>query len=294
MALELREVLLNLIAAVPRVRDPLRRVRDRREPADHERVAARGLESLATRREFLGDERIRDATIVEIGSGKDACLGLLLLAIGARRVVNLDIDPYGFVADPALYRRLFELATAAGIPMQWPPIGLRPTRAAGVIEPDPERFALHLGRTAADIPEPDASVDVVLSLAVLEHVRPGHMLPVARELARITRPGGVGFHRIDLVDHYRRTTDPFRFLRYREHEYRWMYGNRGSSSNRFRMDDFERIFRTAGFSRIEFQDVRLYPDEARFAAWAESFDPAFRGRDARMMRACECMLVVTR
>ena len=40
---------------------------------------------------------------------------------------------------------------------------------------------------------PDASVDVVISNAVLEHV--GQLPQAARELFRITAAGGEGFHR---------------------------------------------------------------------------------------------------
>jgi SAM-dependent methyltransferase len=45
----------------------------------------------------------------------------------------------------------------------------------------------------------DASVDIVLSNAVLEHVR--DLAQVAREMARITRPGGTHSHQIDCRDH---------------------------------------------------------------------------------------------
>ena len=45
----------------------------------------------------------------------------------------------------------------------------------------------------------DQSVDLVLSNAVLEHVR--DLTKVAREMARITRPGGVQAHQVDCRHH---------------------------------------------------------------------------------------------
>jgi hypothetical protein len=97
-----------------------------------------------------------------------------------------------------------------------------------------------------------------------------------------------------MVDHYTRHTEPFRFLRYSEAEYGWMYGNRGSSSNRYRIDDFDRIFRGAGFGETHFQETHDFEDEALFARWEQEFHPDFRGRPRDMMRARDCLMVVRR
>ncbi len=290
--LDVREVVLNLLAASAPIRDPLRRLRGPAAPS-HERIVEVALASARQRREFLGEDVIRGANILEIGSGRNACLGLLFVALGARRVVNLEIDGFGFVAEVPLYRLLVERAAAAGLPIGWPPAGMLGQRDGRIVL-DPARVALHLGRTAASIPEPDAGMDVVLSLAGLEHVRVGAMAGLARELYRVTRPGGIGYHKIDLVDHYTRQRDPFRFLRYSESEYRWMYANRGSASNRFRMDDFERIFREAGFAEVRFEQVKRYEDAEAFERWRREFHPAFRDRPADMLRALDALMVVRR
>jgi hypothetical protein len=289
--LDPREVVLNALAACSPVRDPLRLLRDRRPP-DLERLVEIALASLATRREFLGDERIHGASILEIGSGRDACLALLFLAMGARRVVNVEIDPFGFVDDARLYQMLVERAVQAGVRMSWPPEGLVGAADGGRVRLDPSRIVLELGRSAVSIPEPDASFDVTLSLAVLEHVRPADMPPVAGELYRLMRPGAMGCHRIDLVDHYTRTTEPFRFLKFSDREYRLMYGNRGSSSNRLRVDDFERIFRAAGFADVRVEEVHRHEDAAQFERWRQSFHADFRERDPEMLRAKDCLLVI--
>jgi hypothetical protein len=296
MGLNARDVSLNLLAAIPGVRDPLRRLRDRKQatglaPEERARLA---LERLATRIEFIGRDRLQGAKVLEIGSGTDFCLALLFLQAGARHVVNVEIDSYGFHDDPEPYQALVRLAGEAGMEMRWPPKGLHLLDGGRCVRPDPDLVSLHLGLSAAHIPEPDARFDVTLSLAMLEHVRPREVPVVARELHRLMRPGATGFHRVDLTDHYTHDSAPFRFLRFSEAEYRWMFSNRGSSSNRYRLDDLERIFREAGFAEVGFEDVRYHEDRAQFERWRREFHPDFRYRDAGMLRALACMLVLRR
>ena len=288
-----RDVVLNVVAGFTTLRDPLRRARDRKQQPDFEKVVEVALASLETRRKFFGDDRIRGASILEIGSGLSACLAVLFVAMGARRVVNVEIDRFGFMRDEKLYRLLVTRAQEKGIPISWPPAGVR---AGGqeLIELDPSRITLHSGCSATAIPEPDSSMDLGLSLAVLEHVRGRDMRPVADELIRLMKPGAVSCHRIDMVDHYTRHTEPFRFLKFSELEYQWMYSNRGSSSNRLRIDDFERIFKAAGFANVTFEDVNLFEDEARFHEWEREFHPDYRGRPQPASRAKDCLMVLTR
>jgi SAM-dependent methyltransferase len=294
MHLEPRDLVLNVLAACAPVRDSLRRLRDRRLHPDYPKLVDVALASLEARRRLFGDERLLGANILEIGSGLSVCLALLFVASGARRVVNVEIDRFGFIDDTRLYRLLVDRAARAGVPISWPPAGLLEAPEGGRIRLDPSRVALYLGRSATSIPEPDASIDLALSLAVLEHVRPQDMAPVAREMFRLMRPGAIGCHRIDLVDHYTRNTEPFRFLRFSETEYRWMYANRGSSSNRFRIDDFERIFRAAGFREVRFDEVHYFDDGPRFADWEKAFHPDFRGRPRDVMLALDCLMTVAR
>jgi len=237
MAIEPKQVLYNALAGFTPVRNQLRRIRDRSRPPDYAGIVNYTLKRLQVRREFIGDDGIRGASLLEIGSGQEFGLGLLLVAFGARRVVNVEIEPYGFISDPALYRLLVEKARAEGLEIRWPPAGLQVSSNGRSVRPDPEKIVLHLGCSAETIPEPDCSFDATFSVAVLEHIRGGAMPRVAREPYRLTRPGGAGYHRVDLVDHYTRAVDPLRFLRYSPRQYDLMFGNRGSSLNRMRMDD---------------------------------------------------------
>jgi SAM-dependent methyltransferase len=294
MDLQAREVALNWLAGFAPLRSRLRRLRDRGKAANPEAIVRYTLERLGVRRRFLGDDRIQEAELLEIGSGRECGLALLLLALGAKRVVNVEIDAHGFIFDAAFYRLLVDKAREAGLSIEWPPAGLAPTDRPDRVAADPGRLTLYLDESARSMREPDSSFDTTFSVAVFEHVRKHDVLPVLSELRRVTRPGGMGFHRIDLVDHYYRRADPFRLLRLSAREYDLMYSNRGSSSNRFRMDDYEALARRAGFAGVRFEDVQYYEDEAAFGRWVPSFHPDFRHREPGMLRATSCMMVLSR
>jgi len=294
MHLEPKEVVLNALAGLRPARNLLRRVRDQRRPVNYDRIVDYSLDRLSVRRRFIGDDRIRNASLLEIGSGPEFCVALLLIAVGARRLVNVEIDGYRYIRDARLYRMLVDKGAERGLELSWPPAGLLVDPDGATVRPDPERIVLYLGRSAESIPEPDGSVDLSFSIAVLEHIWREAMLPVAREIHRLTAPDGVGYHRIDLVDHYNRRTDPFRFLHLNDAEYRLMFGRRGSSSNRLRIDDYERIFHEAGFREVGFEDIRSCPDDRDFAESLARFHAEFQGRDREMLRALECMLVIRR
>lgn len=294
MALEPKHLILNSLAGLEPVRDRLRKLRDRKRDPNYPGIVDYTLQRLRVRREFIGDQRIRNASMLEIGSGPEFCLALLLLSIGAQRIVNVEIEPYAYIYDPELYRLLVRKANEAGFLLEWPPVGLRLEDGGRRAAPDPERIDLHLGCSAASIPQPDCAFDVTFSVAVLEHVRTGDMPAVARELHRLTKPGGVGYHRVDLVDHYYRRTEPFRFLRYSQREYDLMFGQRGSSSNRMRIDDIVRVFRAAGFAKVGQEDIRLHQNRNEFEAWARRFHRDFASKDPETLRAIDFMLTLVR
>jgi SAM-dependent methyltransferase len=91
---------------------------------------------------------------------------------------------------------------------------------------------------------PDGSMDVVFSLAVLEHVhRPQAVID---NIYRMVRPGGWCFHAIDLRDH-RDFDNPLEFLTIDETNYRAL---RPNGENRWRASDFIDAFSSAGFEIV--------------------------------------------
>jgi len=88
-------------------------------------------------------------------------------------------------------------------------------------------------------------VDLVLSNSVFEHVR--EPLPVAIQLAKMTKAQGSQLHFIDLRDHYFKY--PFEMLCYREQTWnQWL--NPTSHLNRLRIHNYREIFHQA-FRHVE-------------------------------------------
>jgi ubiquinone/menaquinone biosynthesis C-methylase UbiE len=110
---------------------------------------------------------------------------------------------------------------------------------------------------AAGLPMPDASVDLILSRALLEHV---DGVPAAiRHMARVLRPGGVALHfvpcRYSLFGTAARLL-PFRPLLWLTHTV--MPSTRGAIGFPVHYDHcypqaLERVFRAAGFSDVQLQ-----------------------------------------
>jgi SAM-dependent methyltransferase len=105
-------------------------------------------------------------------------------------------------------------------------------RGAGI-----EYFAPH---DAAATGLPDASVDVVYSNSVLEHVPADAILRIMRETRRILRKGGLAVHSANCGDHYAyfdRGITQVNYLTYPERQWsKW--NNRLLYQNRLRPSDF--------------------------------------------------------
>ena len=118
----------------------------------------------------------------------------------------------------------------------------------------------HAPSDAAATGLPAASVDVVFSNSVLEHV-PGPV--IARcfaEARRMLRPGGVMFHSVNCGDHYAyvdRRVHQLNYLQFSDAEWR-RWDNKFLYQNRLRAIDFTCMARAAGFA-IEVDTSRAHP-----------------------------------
>ena len=229
-----------------------------------------------------GDLSLDGATVVELGCGALNPLAALLVHVlaGARLAVGVDLDP---PLDPATAAR--GLARVATYALAEPSL-LNP-HLAGARADVLRRFAgfdlvkLWLGDPAGidarrlvlrEAPAertglPDAAVDLAYSVSFLEHV--ANPDAVAHELARITRPGGVGVHAIDGRDHRCYTApghDPLAFLAEPAGP-ALVHG-----CNRLRPTQFAAVFERAGFEVLAFEEHdRLDVPDARRAAFAPPF-----------------------
>lgn len=104
-----------------------------------------------------------------------------------------------------------------------------------------------------------AQADIILSVSVFEHLddAPG----IASALAKLTAPGGVHLHFVDLRDHFFKY--PFEMLKYSEHAWR-NFLNPTSHLNRYRLNDYKRVFE-ANFVKVEFTVLERLTEEFRKA-----------------------------
>lgn len=113
-------------------------------------------------------------------------------------------------------------------------------------QPDPERVTIVRDHLSDFASRHKAMMDWVVSTSVFEHVADVQANVAA--CARVTRPGGINVHQIDLRDHFFKY--PFEMLCYSEKMWKnWL--NPSSNLNRWRLHQYETVFAR------HFQDVQI-------------------------------------
>ena len=207
-----------------------------------------------------GTTFFRNRTALEIGPGQDLGLPLILMGFGAKMVL---IDRYLCQWDPNFHPQYYR-ALRENIVEKFPGIDTGPLDQ--VIENS--RHAVRDLRTIEvgleNIYEvPDASIDVSYSNATFEHLM--DPLQAIRQLARVTRPGGLGFHQIDFRDH-RNFQRPLEYLTGAEEDSEQALKRLASRfGNGVRSAEFEQMFKESGFHISQFEP-NLFADEQYLSA----------------------------
>jgi SAM-dependent methyltransferase len=193
---------------------------------------------------------ISGKTILELGPGDSVGTALVAASHGARAIM-LDAGAYA-VQDIEFYRGL------AGELMR---LGLSPpdlSQASSLEEVLRACNAIYLTQGLTSFSEVDtASVDLIFSHAVLEHVRRHEFAQTMRECLRVLVTSGAASHRVDLEDHLGGGLNNLRF----SHRV-WespSFVNSGFYTNRLRCFEMIDAFRGAGFG-IEFLACNRYPE----------------------------------
>jgi len=210
---------------------------------------------------------LEGARILELGPGKNLGLALIFTGYGASvTVADRFLCPWDETYHPQFYASLRE---------RWkgPKSGIEAALANGsysnltMIDTDNGGLARLAG----------ASFDAVMSHAVLEHIV--DVEGTCRELARVTRPGGVHIHQIDYRDH-RDQARPLDHLLIPEEEFTAklasLYWNTG---NRYRHSEFCALFDALGFDLL---DTLIAPEvECPLEAYLPGFVPLLRASQSR-------------
>jgi SAM-dependent methyltransferase len=179
-------------------------------------------------------------TILELGPGADFGAQLILASMGAKMILA---DRFLTQFNPDYHPRLY-----AEVARRWDgPKG----QLEAAVKYGHEASNLQLiAQPVEDLNAiPSASIDLVYSNAVLEHIY--DVSCATRECARITKIGGFGSHQIDWRDH-RDFKRPLEHLTLREEDYRKeaepaFYG----FGNRLRSIEFWGHFEAEGFFVVE-------------------------------------------
>lgn len=214
---------------------------------------------------------------LEIGSGWYPTFPLCLYLGGARSVYTVDLRR-------EMKRRL-TLDCAVRIALKVPEIAKATGRDARAVFAEQQALvrALLRGASVEDATggvvrysapadagatdRPDASVDVVFSNRVLQHVERRTIERSLAEAGRILRSGGIIFHSANCTDHYAHsdpTINQLNYLRYSETQWK-KWNSAILHQNRLRAIDFTDMARAAGFT-IEVDTSQ--PDPARLAELA--------------------------
>lgn len=230
---------------------------------------ALGAEKYLTVLRDVGILSIAGLELLELGPGMNCGWAVIMACHGAKVTT---VDPYPARWQNTYHRRFFER--------------LRSRIADGLV-PDvtPVSQLLDGGSFSPkvirqrDCPVelldlPARATDLVFSNAVAEHFYdPGVAF---RELFRITRPGGYGFHWIDYRDH-RDFARPLEYLLLPESDFRIEFGlRRGEMGNRLRGSEMRRAMSDAGFQIVKYEPAIVADEsyladfETRLASCAES------------------------
>ena len=226
---------------------------------------------------------LEGATVVEIGAGRMPAWAVCCYLAGARHVFALDRERRiedDLVRDLAdrLMVHVSAIARATGRSEPWISSAQRGLatsldRGASLAVATDNVVDYRAPSDPAATALAAASIDIVASTSVLEHLPAAGVEAVFAEAKRLLRPGGVMIHAIHTSDHYAtadRRLAPLRYLQFSDDEWaRW--NNAFLYQNRLRAKDFIDRVRAAGFTieletprHGELDGIRVHP---RFAGY---------------------------
>lgn len=224
---------------------------------------------------------LKGATYVDLGCGSMNPYGMLFLfiALGIKRGIAIDLDGHQNES-----RAVRGVADMAGKLLVDPPsiVGEHPITREEIVRNlasfdlgklrigDPsgiDRSRLDFKQESVfEMSLEDGAADFVFSNAFMEHIP--HIDRAVKELARITRPGGLQVHNIDMCDHrrYAGGTHPLEFLKVQSDE------QIVHDCNRIRMHQFTDCFVAHGFEIVAAQvEHEVEVSESMRQLFAEPF-----------------------
>ncbi len=216
--------------------------------ADHIAYSQRKFEEFSAR---VPIGKIKNSHILELGPGGSIGFGLLTLEGGAERYTAIDDGLHTFIEDKILerYTKLLRGNTdALNDYFSVSPDGKSEYRS--------EKIAFSAIDQESRYPLPNASVDIIYSCAVLEHV---HDLDLCfAEMSRVLKPGGIMYHEVDLRDHIFSQKSLF-FLNLSDRWFKALFQNTGGYVNRKRVSYYRDLAAKYHLSMISLEGKNESP-----------------------------------
>ena len=193
-------------------------------------------------------------TVLELGPGDSLLTALFARAWGASRTILIDTAPLAS-RDVTVFHRAIDL-----LEREAPSEAARVSEVKRMDRIEDVLAALNAEYLTDGLASlrsiPTASVDLVVSQAVLEHIRRHEFAETLKSLRRVTRPGGAGSHNVDLHDHLADALNNLRFSeRVWESEF---FARSGFYTNRILFSEMLKIFAEAGFT-VEVRGIARWP-----------------------------------
>jgi SAM-dependent methyltransferase len=195
-----------------------------------------------------------DATVLEIGSGWQPIIPILYYLAGCKRIYLTDaaiLLDRELVINAMNTVRNYRSLVAEKLSLAEEEIESRLSTGS---EKSLEVLLEHLQMTyfapcdTGRLPLRDASVDLVFSRAVLEHIPKADLEGILRESVRILRPNGLMLHCIDTSDHWEhndKSITRVNYLRYPGWLFKLTCLNPLNYQNRLRHQDYINLLREA-------------------------------------------------
>jgi SAM-dependent methyltransferase len=199
--------------------------------------------------------RIQGRELLEIGTGWLPVFPLCFALAGARRCHTFDLHRHLNLAVMAkalheLERHIPAIAQACGdtesaVRERWQRL-VAVGDGAGILQAAGIEYHAPADATLTGLP--DASVALVFSNSVLEHITPEVLSPMMRESRRVLQPDGLSLHSVNCGDHYAyfdRSITQVHYLQFTDLQWR-KWNNDLLYQNRLRPVDFVDAARAAG------------------------------------------------
>ena len=186
-------------------------------------------------------------TFLELGPGDSLATAAVAWAHGASGGWLIDAGAYA-ARDIALYRPLFQRLATVQSELRLPRDAQDLQRCTSIGELLSATNCIYREDGLAGLRAvPDASIDLVLSQATLEHVPRAEFTATMVELHRVMKPGATASHQVDFKDHLGGSLHNLRFsdALWERH---WFATRSGFYTNRLRLSEVIAALRAAGFT----------------------------------------------